>query len=239
MNDRWAISIDIEGFSKNYEHSEERKTFAILALHELMSIIYKIATLCYPGDPAKNFSDRLFAHQFGDGFIICSDFPEQDSSRAISIALAIMRHMILKGYATKAAISAGDMADIRGCYPEPMRNSENERIHLGEGLMTITPVMGTALTKAHKLSSTKKGAVLILDEELIKLGLPQGVEISTESNNCIDWLSSNLSLPNVIASKSGLNTASKIVLLQKLWSYCKKDPIPPEIWIKDTFSHIS
>lgn len=117
MSSGWAINIDIEGFSKNYEYSENRKTYAILAIGELMHSIANIGTRCYPGDPKINFSDRLFAHQFGDGFIICSDYPESTSLRAISIAVSIMRHMISKGFATKAAISKGDISDIRGCYP--------------------------------------------------------------------------------------------------------------------------
>jgi hypothetical protein len=241
MNDRWAIYIDVEGFSKNYEYSEERKTFAITALGELMTSIYKIGTLCYPGDPVNNFSDslRLFAYQFGDGFIICSNFPEHDTSRAISIAAAIMRHMIIKGYATKAAISAGNMSDIRGCYPRPMRDSQDERIYLGKGLMTIISVMGSALTKAHKLSSKKKGAVLILDKDLIHLKLPPGVKAAVESSICIDWVSSDLPLSNDIAKRAGLETANAQVLLQKLRSYCEEAPVPPEKWVKATFSCIS
>jgi len=103
MNERWAISIDIEGFSKHYEHSEDRKTYAILALGELMNSVFLVGSQCFPGTPEKIFSERLFAHQFGDGFLICSDFPESDASRAIAIAVAIMRHMTLKGYVTKAA----------------------------------------------------------------------------------------------------------------------------------------
>ena len=61
MNDSWVINIDIEGFSQNYEHSETREAFAILALCELMEAIVKIGRLCYPGDPDKNYSDRLFS----------------------------------------------------------------------------------------------------------------------------------------------------------------------------------
>ena len=182
MEGRWGISIDIEGFSKNYEYSEERKTFAILALAELMRAIINIGRICYPGNPERNYSDRLFVHQFGDGFIICSDFPEKDASRAISIATVLMRHMIMKGFAIKAAISSGDMPDIKGCYPGPVRESQDERVDLGMGLMTVISVMGTALTKAHKLSNTHKGSVLIIDESLVRLGLPEGVVIKNESN---------------------------------------------------------
>jgi len=234
MNNRWAISIDVEGFSKNYEHSEDRKTFAILALAELMDSIVKIGTRCFPGEPDRNFSDRLFAHQFGDGFIICSDFPEHDATRAISIAAAIMRHMIIKGYATKAAISTGDMSDIKGCYPKSVRDTDDERVYLGKGLMTIISVMGTALTKAHKLSNSQTGAVLILDEDLVKLGLPEGIELKGISGCCIDWVSSNLPMSEQIAHTAGLATGNPQALFEKLISYFKQEPFPPDSWIEAT-----
>jgi len=234
MNNRWAIYIDVEGFSENYEYSEDRKTFAILSLAELMDSIVKIGTQCFPGDRDKNFSDRLFAHQFGDGFIICSDFPEQDATRAISIAVAIMRHMIIKGYATKAAISTGDMSDIKGCYPKSVRDTDDGRVYLGMGLMTIISVMGTALTKAHKLSSTQKGAVLILDEHLAKLDLPDGIKMKGSSGRCIDWVYSNLPMSVEIAQSAGLATGNSQTLVEKLSSYCKQEPIPPSSWIEAT-----
>jgi len=177
MNGRWAINIDIESFSKHYEYNEQRKTYAILALGELMNSVFLVGSQCFPGTPERNFSERLFAHQCGDGFLVCSDFPEPDASRAIAIAVAIMRHMTMNGYATMAAISAGDLSDIKGCYPKPMRDSQDERLDIGMGLMTIISVMGTALTKAHKLAATRKGAVLILDESLFGLGLPAGTRI--------------------------------------------------------------
>jgi hypothetical protein len=237
MDGRWGISIDVEGFSNNYEHSEERKTFAILALAELMNAIVNIGQQCYPGNPSKNYSDRLFVHQFGDGFIICSDFPEIDASRAIAIATAIMRHMILKGFATKAAISSGDMSDIKGCYPKSVRDTQDERVYLGMGLMTVISVMGTALTKAHKLSNTHRGAVLIVDNDLVKLGLPEGVVLDSKSS-CIDWINSNLPAADEIASKSRLLTGNTANLLAKLNEYCCIDPVPPNSWVDATFETI-
>jgi len=239
MDGRWGINIDIEGFSTNYEHSENRKTFAIWAIRELIDAIYKVGTLCFPGDPDRNYSDRIFAHQFGDGFIICSDYPEADATRAISIASAIMRHMIIKGFATKAAISAGDMSDIKGCYPNAVRDTNDDTVHLGMGLMTIIPVMGTALTKAHKLAGKQSGAVLILDHKLLSLGLPEGVDLRGEHCNCIDWISANLPLSNKIAKISGLATAEPHVLLQNLKCYCESEPTPPQHWVTSTFSTIA
>ena len=234
MDNRWAINIDVEGFSKNYEHSEDRKTFAILALSELMDSIVKIGISCFPGNPKINYSDRLFVHQFGDGFIICSDFPEKNASRAISIAVAIMRHMIIKGFATKAAISTGDMSDIQGCYPKSVRDTNNDVVRLGMGLMTVISVMGTALTKAHKLSSTQKGAVLILDENLVIQGMPEGVMVKGDCGCCINWVFSNIPMAEQIAKAAGLSTDNPQVLIEKFNLYCKQEPIPPDSWIEGT-----
>jgi hypothetical protein len=239
MNGRWAINIDIEGFSKHYEYDEERKTYAIRALGELMNSIFRIGSLCFPGTPESNYSERLFAHQYGDGFLVCSDFPEPDASRAIAIAVAIMRHMTMKGYATKAAISAGDLSDIKGCYPKPMRDAKDERVYVGMGLMTIIPVMGTALTKAHKLATTTSGAVLILDEHLLEFGLPLGTKTGVASSNCIDWVTSNLPLADEIAAKSQLRTASAEELWDKLKTYCAMQPTPPASWIEATFASVN
>jgi hypothetical protein len=239
VNNRWAINVDIEGFSKHYECNEEQKTYAILALGELMNSVFLVGSRCFPGTPEKNFSERLFAHQYGDGFLVCSDFPEADPTRAIAIAVAIMRHMTMKGYATKAAISAGDLSDIKGCYPKPMRDAQAERLHVGMGLMTIISVMGTALTKAHKLATTRKGAVLILDKQLVEGGLPRGIRTRDPSNTCIDWVSSELPLADEIATKCQLRRASAKELCEKLRAYCAIQPAPPASWIEATFASVA
>ncbi len=239
MNGRWGISIDIEGFSRHYEYNEECENYAILALGELMNSIFQIGNRCFPGTPERNYSERLFAHQYGDGFLLCSDFPEPDASKAIAIAIVIMRHMTMKGYATKAAISTGNLSDIKGYYPEPMRDAKDERVCMGMGLMTIVSVMGTALTKAHKLATTKSGAVLILDKQLLELGLPEGTKTGSASSNCIDWVASNLALADEIANKSQLQTASAEELCEKLKVYCAMQPTPPAFWIESTFASIN
>lgn len=236
MNGRWAINIDIEGFSRNYEHSEQQKAFAIRALCELMNAIFKLGTCCYPGNPNINFSDRLFAHQFGDGFLICSDFPEQDGTRAVAIAIAIVRNMILNRVAVKAAISSGDMADIRGCYPESIRDAKDEMISMGSGLMTIISVMGTALTKAHRLAAKEKGAVLIVDETIRQMLLPRG--LVWVRPNIIDWVTSELPLADDLSRKANLKTANALELYEKLEQYCKTEPEPPADWVTATLTSI-
>lgn len=236
VNDRWGISIDIEGFSANYEHSEERKTFAILAIGELMNAVYRIGSQCFPGTPEKNYSERLFAHQFGDGFLICSDFPEPNASRAIAIAIAILRHLIVKGFAAKAAISTGDLSGIKGCYPQPMRDAKEDRMDLGMGLMTIIPVMGTALTKAHKLGASEKGGILVIDKSLIESGLPLGIRTYGASGNHVDWIHSTFPLAEEIAHKSQLLSASPTQLYARLVAYCADEPVPSVKWVEATLN---
>lgn len=213
--------------------------FATLGLGELMASVHQVGTLCFPGTSEKNHQERLFAHQYGDGFLVCSDFPERDASRAIGIAVAIMRHMIVKGYVTKAAISVGDLSDIRGLYPCPMRDAENGRVDLGMGLMTIISVMGTALTRAHKLAATKNGAVLVIDEHVSALGLPDGVKLGAPGNNNIDWVYSNLALADQIADKCKLQTATASNLQKRLQEYCACEPTPPDSWVQSTFANIN
>lgn len=235
MDGRWGISIDIEGFSHNYELSEARRTFAIQALSELMASIYSIGVRCFSGCPENNDSDRLFVHQFGDGFLICSDFPEENAQRAVAIAVALMRHMIIKGYAAKAGISTGSMSDIKGCYPAPMRESEDSRVSLGAGLMTIVPVMGTALTKAHKLAGKVSGAVVVLDPNL-KAGFAHpGISYCGEGDNCINWIESEFPLADEISSRANLRTASPSKLYQLMQAYCLSEPKPLDCWVKGTF----
>ena len=88
MSDRWSIWIDVEGFAPRYN---ENSCQAILFLNELMASLYRIGTHVFSEPP-----DRLFIHQFGDGFIIVSDFPEKEPTRPINICMAIMRHLLKK-----------------------------------------------------------------------------------------------------------------------------------------------
>lgn len=101
---RWSIWIDIEGFSTLWDRGNK----AILGLRAAMEGIYQIGTRIYHADP-----DRLFAHQFGDGFIIVADFHEPQLDRCAAIAIALMRHVS----GARPAIAEGAFADISGLWP--------------------------------------------------------------------------------------------------------------------------
>lgn len=232
MDKRWGISIDIEGFSNLYEHSESTQTKAIWGLHQLMDAIIKIGQEVYPGDPNKNYWDRIFAHQFGDGFILVSNFEEPDPSRCIAIATSLSRHMLLQGFATKAAISSGCMSDINGCYPDAMRDAQNNTLDLGMGLMTSIPVMGTALTKAHKLGGRVSGNVVVID--VSQFPTVPGDLISEREGNVgyINWMSDQNCLACVISQKAGLQFGTEEQLFSRFSAYITTVPCPPQKWIE-------
>jgi len=233
---KWGLSIDIEGFSNQYEHNEKLKSKAIWALHNLMEAIINIGTNVYPGKSENNFSERLFVHQFGDGFVITSDFYEKNPERCIAISIALLRHMLMKGVAVKAAISTGDMSDIKGCYPPVVKNANNSRVNLGMGLMTIIPVMGTALTKSYKLLNCKSGNILIIDSRRFEIQPNIILNEISEGISTIDWISSDLALAKEISSKANLEYGSNIDLLKIFEAYIQQEPAPPTKWVNSTKS---
>src|SRR3546814_2618939 len=81
-----------------------------------MSGIYAIGNKVYTDD-----GDRLFAHQFGDGFVIVGDFHEEALDRCVAIAVALMRHIATSGCLARAAVAEGDFADYSGCWPKEIR----------------------------------------------------------------------------------------------------------------------
>src|SRR3546814_9636182 len=80
-----------------------------------------------------------------------------------------MRHIAASGCLARAAVAEGDFADYSGCWPKEIRQEianlqSDDTVSLGSGIMTLLPVMGTALINANKLDSSNciKGAVLTI-----------------------------------------------------------------------------
>ncbi|MEA3224191.1 MAG: hypothetical protein U9P49_13650 [Thermodesulfobacteriota bacterium] len=190
--DRWSIYIDIEGFSAIYEQNSQ----ALLSLGALMEGIYIIGSKCFSNSP-----NRIFAHQLGDGFVIVGEFGVETLEVPLSIAILLMRFVLKAGGTAKSAISEGSFADVKGCYPNCIRENsgENGVIRLGSGLMTIFPVMGTALIISHKvLSLSPSGSLLVLEKSLLSR-IPkeaQFIDIFDSDLLAIDWL--HTSFPSLI-----------------------------------------
>ena len=225
---RWSIWIDVEGFSNLYKSNSGD---AILQLNYLMDSLYKIGISVFGKSP-----DRLFIHQFGDGFIVVSDFPEKSPLRPLAICIAIMRHLLKKGVITKAAISAGDWGDISSCYPKEIIGAAEDRrfLRIGQGIMTIIPVMGMALIAAHKLSGTDSGALLLLDTSCFS-EVPKNVVSVPGVATTIDWIHSELPEVEKICNKASLDILSPNESEGLIRDYLVKNTMYlPQKWISRT-----
>jgi hypothetical protein len=139
--------------------------------------------------------------------------------------------MLLQGFATKAAISTGGMSDINGCYPDAMRYAKNNTLDLGMGLMTSIPVMGTALTKAHKLGGRVSGNVVVIDVSQFSTVPEDLINEREGSLGYINWMSDKNSLANEISQKACLQFGSEEQLLSQFSAYIATVPCPPQKWI--------
>ena len=232
---RWSIWIDIEGFSKLWEDDG----LALAGLCALMSGIYAIGNKVYTDD-----GDRLFAHQFGDGFVIVGDFHEEALNRCVAIAVALMRHVATSGCLARAAVAKGDFADYSGCWPKEIRRElanlqSDDTVSLGSGIMTLLPVMGTALINANKLDSGNciKGAVLTIaskDAGRIATGFPRRVSAADSRLTMIDWVHATSPIIDEIVAQSGFGGMPTADIKAAITRYVGRTPTPPSAWIAGT-----
>jgi len=230
MDDRWAIYIDIEGFSALYPDGNN----ALWALNRLMQAIHKIGKNVFPEPP-----DRLFAHQLGDGFLIVSEFHEDDLDRAVSIATLLMKFTSSFGVFARGTIAEGGLSGITGCYSEEVMDDCQDgnwsTSSMGAGLMTIFPVMGTALINAVGIDKrSPKGPLLTMpskyksriSESFLTKDVPGNEIIS------LDWVHTELEFD--IAAKALLEYPSPDNLEDFVRNYVNKHELPTE-W-KDSCS---
>ena len=215
MNNRWSIYIDIEGFSHQYEETDS----ALWALSELMRGIYLIGSRASFGD-----SGRIFAHQTGDGFIIVSEFASESFEIPIAIAVALMRHVAVSGRFAKATIAEGKFSDVAGCYPEEVRKVQDAggRVPLGGGLMTVFPVMGTAMINAVNVAKASPSGALLTIHKEHRNRIPADCIVHTvekASVLTIDWVHTEMGAISDIQSSSGIHTPSPAKLYQLFGSY--------------------
>jgi hypothetical protein len=229
--DRWGLYIDVEGFSGTYDRDKHR---AISALNELMEALYRIGSSGF-----SSAKGRIFMHQLGDGFVVVSEFPEETAETPLSICLGIMRHLIARGVATKAGISRGGFGDIFGEYPPAIRKAAEDHryVPLGDnsdyGLMTIIPVMGSALTKSCRLLNCRHGAVLLLDTTAF-CKLPSGIITWAKSPTVIDWVHTDIPRVRELCNSCGLEYVNSSEAEAFLRKYVKDNhPLPPE-WVSST-----
>ncbi len=226
---RWGIYIDIEGFGANYDETMS----GLIPLNALMEGIYKIGENYYREPP-----DRLFAHQFGDGFIVVSDFHEMKLDRAIAVAISLMRYVLAHRGVAKASIAEGDFSDIQGCYPKPIRNHAMEgdgRVNIGHGLMTVFPVMGTALINAAGVNKDSPSGSLLTLHKSNSDRISAEFEITNVKEDLIsiNWIKGDSELVNSICNGAGLIDNDESTRENLLVSYIQKNKLKEE-WIENT-----
>ena len=159
MSERPAIFIDIEGFSSLYG------TEASDSLWGLSDLMDGIITLGRVADQLG--ISRIFAHQFGDGFVVVEDSGSA-LGRIAAMAMALHQYVLIRaGHFCGSAVEMGGLSDVVGCYPKAVTDEEskNRVVRMGDGLMTITPVIGTALIKTYKLLGKHRGGVVVVPAE--------------------------------------------------------------------------
>jgi hypothetical protein len=226
---RWCIYIDIEGFGKLYG----KDNIVILALRDLMEGIFLIGKNCYPETP-----NRIFAHQTGDGFAIVSEFHTESLEVPVAISIALLRHVASNGRFAKASIGEGEFADISGLYPDCVIDAQinGGSVHMGDGLMTIFTVMGTALINAHNIGKqSPKGSLLTLASCNLER-VPEGCIIKKVEDGkliSIDWVHSQLQLVSQIQESAQLKHPTS-ELIKALFVQYKLNHNPPQPWVDST-----
>ena len=219
---RWAINIDIEGFGETYDTEPQ----AMISLRALMDGIFRIGSRCYSTPP-----ERIFAHQLGDGFIIIGDFGSEQLDKPVAIAIALMQHVLAKGGATKVAISEGDFADVQGCYPESIREADGRSgaVYMGSGLMTIFPVMGTALINAIRRTNKAPSGSLLIAHKSFSSRIPKEIVSTTIQEQdliSVDWIHSDLQTTENIQKSSGLSRLGVQKLESAMIQYLTANNLP-------------
>jgi hypothetical protein len=221
---RWAIYIDTEGFGALYPKEDQ----ILLAFRQLMEGIFLVGSRCFPESP-----ERLFVHQLGDGFVIVSEFPENTLSRAVGVAVALLRHVSQAGRFATACIAEGQFADIHSCYPKTVLAAEDEsrRIAIGHGVMTLLPVMGTALIRAVAVDKRRPKGPLLAIGAADRGRLPAGLrlhDLPERNLTVVDWVNSEYALSDFISKTACLSAPSPQAISQALKSYCKEQELSEE-----------
>jgi len=144
----------------------------------------------------------------------------------------------MAGGMSKSAISQGEFADIKGCYPDVIRSNADASgtVRLGRGLMRIFPVMGIALINTYRLSNRESGSLLLVDTDLSKQ-LPQGVILtkSISEYKVVDWIHTDMPEIDEIRQGAGIKMSSVAELEDIVRQYiASAGPSLPQAWIQNT-----
>ncbi len=225
-SERWALFIDEEGFAEHWDDTVK----AFLGLNALMEAICRIGKKVYP-----NPGERLFCHQFGDAFLITSDFHEEDLSRSVLIATAILRHILAIGRVARASLAEGNVSDIAGCYPKEVGDApDRSRVYLGTGLLTITPVLGDGLLRTVALDKRNPRGPLLLANSKLRSRLPVDISITDFEDNdeviVLNWVKGEPNGLQDIQRRADLYIQPETDRINSLTQYIKNNTMLNKEW---------
>jgi hypothetical protein len=231
MGNRWAIHIDVEGFSHLFrcEHN-----VILLSLSDLMEAIFLIGEKCYPETP-----HRIFAHQIVDGFTVVSEFSAETLEVPIAVSIALLRHVAAGGRFAKASIGEGDSGDYTGCYPDRVMEARENggRVRMGGGIMTLFSTLGTAHIDAYEVHQKSPSGSLLTVASFKRDRLAVDCIVKEVSRNAllsIDWVHSQLNLVSEIQKCAGLRMPDIEAIKQVFAKYRKSSNPPPKHWMNST-----
>ena len=202
-----------------------------------MGGIYALGSRCYAKSP-----NRLFAHQLGDGFVIVGESRSFSLEQPAIVGILLLRQVLRAGGVARGAISEGDFADISSYYPEHIQDLHNQSsggpIQLGEGLMTILPVMGTALINSFRLLDQSPKGPLLLISERDRSRLPGFVRTKSCGNLIsIDWVHSSHPVLDDTARRAGFSPSNCESLYDLFSRYVSSNEVPAE-WRDNASAHL-
>lgn len=239
----WAIYIDVEGFSKFLDtDSNEHVGRGLGGLQRLTTALWNIGALAYPGKDPGQPAERLFMHQFGDGYLIWPDSWEDTFDRPLMICVAVMRSLMVSGTAIKASISCGSLGDVLGVYAHEIKDQvEDGAARIGSGVMRFTQVLGTALSNAYKCGSRLRGAQLIVDHRAIpKKSFPSWLAWSSaaagadDTWSAVDWVHGTSPQLERLCQVSKIRYPTPTEVETAVVSYMQMSPRPPKEWCELT-----
>lgn len=185
---RLAVYLDIEGFSAIYRASEAR---GYESLRRLMLGVYEIYSR-FTGKPA----DRLFAHQFSDGFLLLQDDWRPSVDRGLAGAIGLLRYLLNWGFVGRAGVATGGFSDISTLI-DAVKTEANARNpdRDPEGVMTTANVMGDALINAYNVQANDfSGPLLFVQPDLRDRITGNQVNFLQDDRHvvAIDWLRSSM-----------------------------------------------
>ena len=227
---RWVSYIDIEGFGSLYDQDNGG---VLLALCELMRAIFLIAEKYCAESP-----DRIFAHQTGDGFAVVGEFNSESWLTPVAITVALLRHVAWGGRFAKATLGEGEFMDITDCYPKLVLNARDESgtVRMGGSVMTLFPVMGTALIDAVGIQKRAPSGALfaISADNCGRIPANCVLKVNTDLRVAtIDWVGCRLEEIERIQAVAGLRAPTPDNLRDCYAKYVREFP-PPEKWTKGT-----